>query len=126
MAQICEITGKRIPHLHNLPEGDRPDPKEAKRALLKRKISVPELGKGKAKGSVNLKVSEAGLKLIQAAGGFAKYLKEQEDSKLSKKLLLLKRKIHGEPKPPKEEVSEEKSQETAEATPSAEEAPKSE
>lgn len=122
MAQVCEITGKRTPHPNNLPENERPDAKAAKRALLKRKIAVPELGKGKQKGSVNLKVSEAGVKLVQAAGGLAKYLKEQDDTGLSKKLLKLKRQIHGEPQPAKEESAEEttSSEAKSEATENAE------
>ena len=96
MSQICEITKKKIPHISNLPEGEKGDPKSHRRLLLKRKVKVPEI-----KGTVSLKVTAEGLKEVNAAGGLAKYLKDADDKKLSTRLLRLKRKIHGEPKPEK-------------------------
>jgi ribosomal protein L28 len=96
MPRICEITRKKIPHLQNIAGEQKPDPKAYQRALLKRNIKVPEI-----KGSVNLKVSEEGLKLIKEAGGLSKFLKDRDDKKLSPRLLKLKRRIYGEPKPEK-------------------------
>lgn len=96
MASVCEITRKRVPHFSNLPEDNRPDVKAYRRVLLKRKVKVPEV-----QGSVNLWVTEEGLKQVKEAGGLAKFLKDRDDKKLTPKLLKLKRKIHGEPKPEK-------------------------
>lgn len=93
MASVCEITRKRVPHFSNLPEDNRPDVKAYRRVLLKRKVKVPEV-----QGSVNLWVTEEGLKQVKEAGGLAKFLKDRDDKKLTPKLLKLKRKIHGEPK----------------------------
>ncbi len=75
---ICEITLKR----DQTPEGQkRPD-------VLNRKIEVSEL-----KSTVRLKVSVAGLKALEAAGGITKFLTERDETKLSPKLLKLKNKL---------------------------------
>lgn len=129
MARICEITRKKIPHFQNISGEQKPDPKAYQRTLLKRNIKVPEI-----KGSVNLKVSEEGLKLIKEAGGLSKFLKDRDDKKLSPRLLKLKRRIYGEPKPekPAEEEApaaagtppeEKPAEEKAAAEPSTEEKP---
>jgi ribosomal protein L28 len=113
MAQICEITRKRIPHFSNLPADQKKDSKVRYRQILKRKIKVPEI-----KGSINLKVSIEGLELVKKAGGLAAFLKDRADNKLSPQLLKIKRKIYGEPK-----KEEKPAPEAAAAAPKAEAAP---
>lgn len=76
--RLCEITMTK----EGRPEaGKRPD-------LLHRKIEVPEL-----KTSIRLKISSAGLKLLDEAGGLAKFLAERDEKKLSSKLSGLKQKL---------------------------------
>lgn len=114
MAQICEITRKKVPHFNNLPEEEqKKDSKLRYRRILKHKFKVPE-----ANGTINLKVSLEGMEIIKKAGGLAAFLKNRADSKLSPVLLKLKRKIYGEPK--KEEKAEAPK---AEAAPAAAPAP---
>jgi ribosomal protein L28 len=113
MAQICEITRKKVRHFSNLSEEQKKGIKAPQRQLLKRKIVLPEV-----KGSVNLKVSDQGLELIKKAGGLAAFLKDRADNKLSSELLKLKRKIHGEPK-----KEEKPAEQPAAAAPKAEAAP---
>ncbi|MDX1387257.1 MAG: hypothetical protein R3257_06670 [bacterium] len=96
MPRICEITRKKIPHLKNMSGEQKADPKAYQRVLLKRNIKIPEI-----KASINLKVSEEGLKMLQEAGGLSQFLKDRDDKKLSPRLLKLKRRIHGEPEPEK-------------------------
>jgi ribosomal protein L28 len=99
MSKHCEITGKRESHPSNLPEGTAA-PKRP--MVLSRKVNVTELGKG---GSVRINISEAGLKIVQEAGGLVKYVQETADKKLSATLLKLKAKFPPpEPEKPKEEA----------------------
>lgn len=114
MAQICEITRKKVSHFNNLPEEEqKKDSKLRHRRILKHKFKVPE-----ANGTINLKVSLEGMEIVKKAGGLAAFLKNRADSKLSPDLLKLKRKIYGEPK--KEEAAE---AHKAEAPPAAAPAP---
>ncbi|MCP5468664.1 MAG: hypothetical protein H7A32_05285 [Deltaproteobacteria bacterium] len=71
MAQICEITRKRVPHTHNLGEGEQAD------KLLKRKIEIKEI-----KDAVRLKVSKQGLERIKQAGGLGKWISQQSEEQL--------------------------------------------
>lgn len=122
MARICEITRKKIPHFSNLADELKKDPKSYRRVLLKRKIKVLEVN-----GSISLKISEEGAKLLKETGGLAKFLKDRDDKKLSPRLLKLKRKIHGEPEPEKPKEEEAKAapapEKKAEAAPTEEKAP---
>lgn len=113
MAQICEITGKRVPHFSNLSEEEKKSGKVPQRRILKRKIKVPE-----ANGTINLHVSEQGMEILKKAGGLSAFLKIRVDNKLSPQLLKLKRKIHGEPKEEKAASAE-----AAAAKPAAEPSP---
>jgi ribosomal protein L28 len=93
MAQICEITRKKVPHFSNLSAEEKKGIKAPQRRLLKRKIKVPEANK-----TINIHVSETGMEILKKAGGMSAFLKSRADNKLSPQLLKLKRKIHGEPK----------------------------
>lgn len=107
--RICEITLKKEKVAAAGAGSKRPD-------ILHRSIKVPEL-----KGSVRLKLSTAGVQLIQSAGGLVKFLEQQQDDKkLSQKLRLLKQKLlaQGIIKTPEPEKAAEEA-----ASPEAAEAP---
>jgi bis(5'-nucleosyl)-tetraphosphatase (symmetrical) len=111
MAQICEITRKKVPHFNNLPEEEQKKVSKLQyRRILKHKFKVPE-----ANGTINLKISLEGMEMVKKAGGLAAFLKNREDRKLSPHLLKLKRKIYGLPAAASAEAGEPKKEEKAEA-----------
>ena len=77
MAQICEITRKRIPLAANLKEG------AAGQKLLKRQIEVKEIN-----AKVRLKVSDEGLQILKQSGGLGQFVVKlpEEKRKQSAKL----------------------------------------
>lgn len=98
MAQICEITRKRIPHAGNLAEGQKPE------KLFKRNLEIKEI-----KDKVRLRVSNAGLEIIKKAGGLAKFVSQQPEEQLKKnpKLKKIFDRLPESMKPKKEEPSSE-------------------